>query len=85
MKNYKFKKELSSIILTIIFMLVYYFFMLPPINLTSPVFWFSVIVTIIFYISVSGIGNLSGYGSFDQKGYFYRNPSYRVINKLGFI
>lgn len=85
MKNYKFKKELSSIILTIIFMLVYYFFMLPPINLTSPVFWFSVIVTIIFYISVSGIGNLSGYGSFDQKGNFYRNPSYRVNNKLGYI
>ncbi len=85
MKNFKFKKELSSILLTILFIVLYYFFILPPINITAPAFWFSLVIIIIFYIIVSGIANITSYGSFDNKGNFYRNPSYRTNKKLIYI
>lgn len=85
MKNKNFKKEIRSIILTLIFGLIYYYFVLPPINLSSPLFWFSLITTIIFYIIVSGINNLISYGSFDHKGNFHKNVNYKSNKKIGII
>lgn len=85
MKNKNFKKETRSLILTLLFVLIYYYVVLPPLNLTSPLFWFSLIITIIFYIIVSGIGNLISYGKFDHQGNFHKNVNYKSNKVLKII
>lgn len=79
------KGKVKSIIATIIFALIYYYVMLPPLNISSPFFWFSLFFVVSIYVVISGVGNLANLGRFDQKGVFHRNPHYKTDQSLKVI
>ncbi len=47
------KKNIITIICTLIFTLVFYYFVLPPINLSSPLFWFFIFAIVLVYNFIS--------------------------------
>ncbi len=78
-------KQIKSVIITLFFTLVYYYVMLPPINLTSPYFYFSLYVILILYILVSGVLNIKNIGSFNKDGIFIKNRSYNKTKNLKIV
>ncbi len=79
------KKNYKKVIKTVVFVLIYYYIILPPLNLSSPLFWFSLFLTLLFYAFVSSIGNLSKLGSFNEKGEFIRNVDYEADKTTKYI
>lgn len=47
------KRFLINLLITLIFGLVIYYFMLPPINITSPLFWTFIVILLMFYFFLS--------------------------------
>ncbi|MBO5096492.1 MAG: hypothetical protein J6B98_06425 [Bacilli bacterium] len=47
------KRNIINILITLVYTLVLYYFVLPPINITSPVFWLFVLLVVGFYLFVS--------------------------------
>ena len=47
------KRNIINILITLVYTLVLYYFILPPINITSPVFWLFVLLVVGFYLFVS--------------------------------
>ena len=47
------KKNIINILTTLFYTLCIYYFILPPLNITSPVFWLFVLLVVGFYLFVS--------------------------------
>lgn len=82
-KNNKF--DLKPVIGTLLFAAIYYYFMLPPLNLSSPFFWFSLVLIVIFYTMISGINNLASFVNFDNNTVFSKNFSYNTDKRMMII
>jgi len=68
------KKNIVNLLITLVFGGIIYYFMLPPINLSSPLFWFFVVILFVIYIMCSlvnsGVNIVSRNGRFDFSGDF---------------
>ena len=53
------KKAFINILITLIIGLFLYYFMLPPINITSPVFWSFVVMLLVIYFFLSCFSTIS--------------------------
>ena len=72
-------KKIFKYIVTIIFALLLYYFMLPPINLSSPLFYVFTILVLSFYLFVSSMSKI------DTKIFYKFNDKFRSEGILSII
>lgn len=72
-------KKIFKYIVTIIFALILYYFMLPPINLSSPLFYVFTILVLSFYLFVSSMSKI------DTKIFYKFNDKFRSEGILSII